>query len=36
MQKLGKLENDDIKHITEITHIGIKDDKEFVEVEIMQ
>ena len=35
MQKLGKLENDDIKHITEITHIAIKDDKEFVEVEIM-
>lgn len=35
LQKLGKLENDDIKHITEITHIAIKDDKEFVEMEII-
>lgn len=35
MQKIGILENDDIKHITEITHIAIKDKKEFVEVEII-
>jgi Holliday junction resolvase RusA-like endonuclease len=35
MQNVGILENDDIKHIKEITHIAIKDDKEFVEVEII-
>lgn len=35
MQRENKLENDDIKHITQITHIAIKDEKEFVEVEIL-
>ena len=35
MQHVGILENDDIKHINQITHIAIKDEKEFVEVEIL-
>ena len=35
MQKVGILENDDIKHITEITHIAIHDKEEYVEMEIL-
>ena len=35
MQNLGILENDNIKHITEITHKAIKDSEEFVEMEIL-
>lgn len=35
MQNLGILENDNIKHINEITHIAVKDDTEFVEMEIL-
>ena len=34
MQIKGILENDDIKHITKITHIAIKDTEDYVEVEI--
>lgn len=36
MQNLGILENDNIKHINEITHIAIKDKEDFVEVEIKE
>lgn len=35
MQNLGILENDNIKHITEITHKAVKDNEEFVEMEIL-
>ncbi len=35
MQNLGILENDNIKHITEITHKAVKDSEEFVEMEIL-
>ena len=35
MQNLGILENDNIKHITEITHKAVKDTEEFVEMEIL-
>ena len=35
MQNLGILENDNIKHITKITHIAIKDTNEYVEMEIL-
>ena len=35
MQELGKLENDNIKHITEITHKAVKDSEEFAEMEIL-
>lgn len=35
MQNLGILENDNIKHIAEITHKAVKDDTEFVEMEIL-
>lgn len=34
LQNLGILENDNIKHINEITHKAVKDDTEFVEMEI--
>ena len=34
MQELGKLENDNIKHINQITHIAVKDTTEYVEMEI--
>ena len=34
MQNIGKLENDNVKHINEIQHIGIIDGKEYVEIEI--
>ena len=34
MQKLGKLENDNIKHINEIHYYAIKDTKDYVEMEI--
>ena len=34
MQIMGILENDNIKHINKITHYAIKDDKDFVEVEV--
>ena len=36
MQNLGILENDNIKHINKITHIAIKDDIEYVELEIKE
>ena len=32
LQNLCKLENDNIKHITEITYIAIKDTEEYVEI----
>jgi len=34
MQKIGKLENDNIKHITEINYKAVKDTKDFLEIEI--
>ena len=34
MQEMGILENDNIKHITEINHKAIKDDKEYLIIEI--
>ena len=34
MQNIGKLENDNIKYINEINHKAIKDNKEYVEIEI--
>ena len=34
MQKMGILENDNIKHIREINHKAIKDEKDFLEIEI--
>ncbi len=34
MQNLGKLENDNIKHINEIAYKAVKDDKDYVEMEI--
>lgn len=34
MQKIGILENDNIKHIDKITNIAIPDKKEYVDVEI--
>ena len=34
MQNIGILENDNIKHINEITYKAIKDDKDYVEMEI--
>jgi len=36
LQNIGKLENDDIKHINEITHIAIKDKEDYVELEIIE
>lgn len=36
MQELGILENDNIKHISKITHIAIKDNQEYVEMEIKE
>lgn len=35
MQNLGILENDNIKHITKITHIAVPDKIEYVEMEII-
>lgn len=34
MQKLGKLENDNIKYINEITYKAVKDNNDYVEMEI--
>ena len=34
LQNLGILENDNIKHINKITHEAIKDDIEYVEMEV--
>ena len=34
MQELGKLENDNIKHINSICHYAVKDKIDFVEMEI--
>ena len=34
MQKLGIIENDNIKYINKITHIAIKDSCDYVEVDI--
>ena len=34
MQNLGILENDNIKHINKITYIAVKDENEYVEMEI--
>ena len=34
MQNLGKLENDNIKHINEIKYVAIKDSEDYVEMEI--
>ena len=36
MQELGILENDNIKHINQITHIAVKDESEYVEMEIIE
>ena len=35
MQKIGVLENDNIKHITEINYKAIKDTKDFLEIEVV-
>lgn len=35
MQNLGILENDNIKHINQITYIAVKDTTEYVEMEIL-
>ena len=34
MQELGILENDNIKYINKITYIAVKDNRDYVEVEI--
>lgn len=34
MQQLGILKNDNIKHINEINYKAIKDEKEYVEIEV--
>lgn len=34
MQELGILENDNIKHISEITYKAVKDSRDFLEIEI--
>lgn len=34
MQQLGILENDNIKHIQEINYKAIKDEREYVEIEV--
>ena len=34
MQKMGILENDNIKHIPVITHVAIKDKREYLELNI--
>lgn len=36
MQELNILENDNIKHINQITHIAVKDESEYVEMEIIE
>lgn len=36
LQHIGKLENDNVKHINEIHHIGIIDNKDYVELEIIE
>lgn len=36
MQRVGILENDNIKHIKKITHVAIKDSNDWVEVEIKE
>lgn len=35
MQNLGIIENDNIRHISKITYIAVKDTEEFVEMEIL-
>lgn len=35
MQKIGKLENDNIKHITEINYKAIKDNEDYLEIEVI-
>lgn len=35
MQKMGILENDNIKHITEINYKGVKDTKDYLEIEVV-
>lgn len=35
MQKIGVLENDNIKYINEITHIAISDKEDYIEIEIL-
>lgn len=34
LQNIGKLENDNIKYINEISHIAVKDNTDYVEMEI--
>ena len=36
MQSMGILENDNIKHINEINHKAIKDEKDYLEIEIKE
>lgn len=36
MQEMGILENDNIKHITEINHKAIKDTKDYLVMEIKE
>lgn len=36
MQKMGILENDNIKHIPKITYVAIKDISDFVELEVKE
>ena len=36
MQEIGMLENDNIKHINEINYKAIKDNKDYLELEILK
>ena len=36
MQKMGILENDNIKHITNIEYQAIKDNRDYLEMEIIE
>lgn len=35
MQKMGILENDNIKHITKIEYEAVKDNKDYLEMDII-
>lgn len=35
MQEMGILENDNIKHITEINHKAVKSDRDYLELEVV-
>ena len=36
MQKLGIIENDNISHINEINNKGVKDNKDYLEIELIE